>query len=185
MEHCPAEGPLLVACNHLSEWDPPFLGCYLPWQVHWMAKVELFELMGGRMNGFFRMLHCVAVDRSKSDLAAIKHVVHLLKGSRPIVVFAEGGVRRDEGSILGAKPVLKEGAGILAVLSGAPVLPVVLNGTFGAYSWRKWLSGRRHILEIVVGPVFQVSSRDRGEATKEILEHMVALKPQLAQQVIS
>src|SRR3989338_7833501 len=56
--HCPKNGgPLLIVSNHLSEWDPPFLGSFLPWQVNWLAKVELFELLGGWMNVFFRTLH--------------------------------------------------------------------------------------------------------------------------------
>src|SRR5689334_11745095 len=62
LENCPMSGPLLIASNHISEWDPPFLGCMLPWQVWWLAKVELFELLGGKMDGFFRTLHCVPVD---------------------------------------------------------------------------------------------------------------------------
>lgn len=185
MEHCPARGPLLVASNHISEWDPPFLGSQLPWQVNWVAKVELFELFGGAMNPFFRTLHCIPVDRNKADLSAIKQALRRLKSSRPVVVFAEGGIRRDEGSVLGAKPELKEGAAIMAIMSGAPVLPVLINGTFGIYSWKTWLLGRRHTLEVVVGPVFRPSGRDRVEATREILERLSALKPQLTRQTIA
>ena len=40
-EHCPKSGPLLVICNHLGEFDPPFMGCFLPWPVSWLAKIEL------------------------------------------------------------------------------------------------------------------------------------------------
>lgn len=180
--HCPKSGgPLLVVSNHVSEWDPPFLGSFLPWQVNWLAKVELFELLGGWMNRFFRMLHCVPVDREKADLSAIKEVVRLLRGKRPVVVFAEGGVRMDESSLLGSSPMLKEGAASMALLSDCPILPVLLNGTISLYDRRKWFF-RRRTLEIVIGPVFELKTKDRVEATQTILHHLLALKPQLEQQ---
>lgn len=179
-ENCPQKGPLLVVSNHLSEWDPPFLGAFVPWQVHWLAKVELFELLGGKMNGFFQMLHCVPVDREKADLSAVKKVVRLLKGSRPVAVFAEGGVRNDETSLLGSEPMLKEGAATMAILAGSPpILPILLNGTMGLYRRKTWFSWRRHQLEIVIGAPFTLESKDRYEATKQILNRLLELKTQL------
>ncbi len=178
VENCPREGgPLLVVSNHLSEWDPPFLGTFVPWQVHWLAKVELFELAGGRMNGFFRTLHCVPVDREKTDFSAVKEVVRLLRGRRPVVIFAEGGTRTDETSLLGSAPELKEGAASMAILAGCPVLPVLLNGTFALYDWRNWL--RRPVLELVIGPAYRPASRDRAEATAEMMRRLLELKPRL------
>ncbi len=184
-EHCPREGgPLVVISNHLGEWDPPILGSHLPWQVHWLAKVELFELLGGWMNGFMRMLHCVPLERDKADLSAIKTCVRLARGQRPLLVFAEGGVRLDETSILGSMPQLKEGAAIIAIAAGCPVLPVVLNGTRAAFQWKNWLLLRRPMIEIVIGPVFQIEGRDRQRATEQMLARLLELKTQLKQQSI-
>jgi|GEM_PF-292642 len=181
LQYCPKSGPLLVVSNHISEWDPVFLGCLLPWQVHWLAKIQLFNLWHGRMHGFFRMMHCVPVDRDKADLAAIKQVVRLLKDSRPVVIFCEGGVRRDERSLLGDTPELKGGAAAIAKMAKCPILPVLINGTFAAYKKRNWL-GRRRLLEMVVGPVFELDDHDRERATESIMAHLLALKPQLVQQ---
>lgn len=181
LEHCPSNGPLLVVCNHISEWDPPFLGSMLPWQVNWMAKVELFELCGGKMNILFRALHCVPVNREKADLSAVKQVVKLLKGKRPVLVFAEGGVRTDEKSLLGKTPELKEGAAAMAILAGCPILPILLNGTVRTYHLQNWFF-RGHVMEVVIGPVFRLETKDRGEATKTILDRMLALKSGLIQQ---
>ncbi len=184
-ENCPRRGgPLLVISNHVSEWDPPFLGTFLPWQVHWMAKVELFESLGGWANGFFRMLHCVPIDREKADLHAVKQTIRLLKGSRPVVVFAEGGIRTDKTSLLGASPGLKEGAAAMAILGDCPILPVLLNGTISAYRWQNWIFFRRRMLEIVIGPVFELKERDRTKATEQILKRLLELKPDLKQQGI-
>ncbi len=184
-EHCPQDGgPLLVVCNHLSEWDPPFLGTCLPWQVHWLAKIELFELLGGGTSGFFRMLHCIHVDRKKTDLGAVKEVVRLLNGKRPVVVFAEGGTCTDEHSVLGHSPELKEGAASMAILADCPILLVVLNGTTALYQLRNWFFFRRCLLEVVIGPVFRLETRDRAEATRQILTRMLELKSSLQQQKV-
>ncbi len=183
--YCPKNGgPLLVVSNHISEWDPPFVGSCLPWQVHWLAKTELFELLKGKMNGFFRMLHCIPVDREQVNLATIKYMVHLLKGKRPVVVFAEGGVRRNETSVLGSNPQLKEGAASMAILADCEILPVIVNGTFSAYRWQNWLSFRRPMFEIIIGPVFKPKGRDRTQVTQEILQRLLDLKPQLKQSEI-
>ncbi|MCC7518112.1 MAG: 1-acyl-sn-glycerol-3-phosphate acyltransferase [Verrucomicrobiae bacterium] len=179
--NCPKRGPLLVVCNHLSEWDPPFFGSFLPWQVHWLAKAELFALLGGRMNGFFRMLHCVPVDRNRADFSAVKEIARLLRGRRPVVVFAEGGTRSDETSLLGAAPALKEGAASMAFLGGTPpILPCLLTGTLALHDWRNWLL-RRPLLEVVIGEPFTLDTRDRFEATRLILDRLLALKPLLEQ----
>ena len=184
-DHCPDEGgPLVVISNHLGEWDPPIMGSHLPWQVHWLAKVELFELLGGWTAGFLRMLHCVPVDREKADTAAIKQCVRLARGRRPVLVFAEGGIRLDESSILGSKPQLKEGAAIIAIAAGCPILPVVLNGTRAAFQGRNWFLLRRPMIEIMIGPVFRVEGRDRERATAQMLARLLELKVQLKQQAI-
>lgn len=177
--HCPRNGPLLVVCNHLSEWDPPFLGAFIPWQAHWLAKIELFDLLGGRMRGFFRMLHCVPVDRRRADLSAVKEIARLLRGRRPVVVFAEGGTRTDATSLLGAAPELKEGAASMAILGGSPpILPCLLTGTLALHDWRNWLF-RRPLLEIVIGEPFSLETRERALATRQIFDRLLALKPQL------
>jgi len=183
-EHCPREGPLLVISNHIGEWDPTIMGSHLPWQVHWLAKVELFELLGGWMGGFLRMLHCVPVDREKADMSAIKQCVRLARGRRPVLVFAEGGVRRDETSILGSKPQLKEGASTIAIAAGCPVLPVVLNGTRAAFRWQNWLFFRRPMIEIIIGQVFELGDRNRARVTEQMLCQLLELKAQLKQQSI-
>lgn len=42
-ENLPQDGPVILAANHLSNWDPPLLACFLSRPVSYMAKVELFE----------------------------------------------------------------------------------------------------------------------------------------------
>ena len=47
-ENIPAQGPVLVVCNHVSELDPPTLGVSaLPRKTYYMAKLELFGVFRG------------------------------------------------------------------------------------------------------------------------------------------
>jgi 1-acyl-sn-glycerol-3-phosphate acyltransferase len=184
-ENCPPQGgPLIIAANHIGEWDPPFLGGFVPWQAAFVAKVELFQALGGAMYFFFRALHCIPVNREKVEKGAIKECIQVARSSRPLVVFAEGGVRTNEHSILGPAPELKEGAVAMAMMADCPILPAVLTGTRAPYDWRNWVFFRRPMLELVIGKPYRLETRDRTAATADLLRRMLELKSQLKQQQI-
>ena len=44
IEKLPKEGSVLLASNHLSNWDPVILAISLPRKLHFMAKEELFKI---------------------------------------------------------------------------------------------------------------------------------------------
>jgi 1-acyl-sn-glycerol-3-phosphate acyltransferase len=121
-ERVPRDGPLLLASNHSSVLDPPLIGCVLPRELDYMAKSELFRIPGfGRL---IRALNAHPVDRSGSDSAALRLALRLLGDGRAVLVFPEG-TRGAEGRLGPAHA----GAGMLAALSGAPVLPVYIQGS--------------------------------------------------------
>src|SRR5579862_8249553 len=62
-EHVPKEGPLIVACNHVSYVDPVALGVSLPRPIWYMAKTELFKIpvLGPLITG----LNAFPVERGK------------------------------------------------------------------------------------------------------------------------
>ena len=121
-ELVPRDGPVLLASNHQSVLDPPLIGCVLPRELDYMAKTELF-----RIPGFGALIHALnahPVDRSGSDSAALRLALRLLGAGRAVLVFPEG-TRSAEGRLGPAHA----GAGMLAALSGAPVLPVYIQGS--------------------------------------------------------
>src|SRR5262245_56862354 len=118
----PREGPLLLPANHLSILDPALIGCMVPRELDYMAKTELFRIPG--FGGLIRRLNAHPVDRSGSDSAALRLALRLLGAGRALLVFPEG-TRGGEGRLQPAQP----GAGMLAVLSGAPVVPVYIEGS--------------------------------------------------------
>jgi 1-acyl-sn-glycerol-3-phosphate acyltransferase len=121
-ELLPRDGPVLLASNHLSVLDPPLIGCMLSRELDYMAKTELFRIPG--LGWLIRRLNAHPVDRSGSDSAALRLALRLLGDGRAVLVFPEG-TRGAEGQLGTAHA----GAGMLAALSGAPVLPVYIQGT--------------------------------------------------------
>jgi cytidylate kinase len=129
--HVPATGPVLLVSNHSSVLDPPFVGGVAPRQLTFLAKAELFAIPGfGRL---IRALNARPVRREGADAAALRVALRVLEGGGALLVFPEG-TRGDEGTLREPKP----GAALLAVLSGAPVVPVFVRG-----SGRAWPRERR------------------------------------------
>jgi 1-acyl-sn-glycerol-3-phosphate acyltransferase len=121
-EHVPSSGALLLVSNHSSVLDPPLVGGASPRQLSFLAKAELFDIpLFGR---FIRAVNARPVRREGSDARALKTALRVLEEGKALLVFPEG-TRGPEGSLREAKP----GAGMLAVLSGATVVPVLITGS--------------------------------------------------------
>lgn len=122
VRNIPPRGAVLLACNHISDWDPPVLGCSFNRTIHFMAKKELFS---GRLPSYlFGHLNAFPLDRRGLDRQAVRTCLDLLARGLAVAVFPEGTRSRD-GRQLQPKP----GIGLLAVRSGAPILPARVSGT--------------------------------------------------------
>jgi 1-acyl-sn-glycerol-3-phosphate acyltransferase len=121
-DRVPREGRLVLASNHLSMLDPALIGAAVPRELDYMAKTELFRVPG--FGALIRRLNAHPVDRTGSDSAALRLALRLLGEDRALLVFPEG-TRGTEGRLQPARA----GAGMLAALSGAPVVPVYVQGS--------------------------------------------------------
>jgi len=128
LENIPKTGALLIAGNHLSNADPPAIGSFagLVRDSRFVAKKELFEIP--LLGWFFHHCNYIPVDRKRTigDMGALKEVVDALSKGESVVMFPEG-TRSKTGKP--QKP--KSGIGFLVYKTGAPVLPVRIDGTFG------------------------------------------------------
>lgn len=124
-EDLPHEGPLIVAVNHLSNADPPFvngwLGPALGRRPHFLAKEPLFT---GLLGTFFRWQEVVPVRTGGSDVEAYRAARAILDAGGVVVIFPEG-TRSPDGRLAEPRP----GVALLAVRTRAPVLPVGVSGT--------------------------------------------------------
>lgn len=124
-EHVPKEGPLILAGNHTSAFDPPILGTALPGRkTCFMAKKELFK--PGFINWFLRQLGAFPIDRGRADIEALKTALGILKKGGVLGVFPEG-TRRKPGQIGKAQP----GIIMIALKAKAPILPCGLVNADG------------------------------------------------------
>lgn len=130
-DNIPATGPVLLVANHSSVLDPPIVGSVATRPLTFLAKAELFQVpLFGR---FLRRLNARPVRREGADPGALRTAMRVLEEGGALLIFPEG-TRGEEGVVRPAKA----GAGMLAVLSGAAVLPVYVRGSGGA-----WPRGRR------------------------------------------
>ena len=117
----PRSGPLIVACNHVSNFDPPLLGSCCPRQISYMAKKELFEIP--ILGPTIRAVGAYPVDRQGSATAAIKRSLEVLEAGGCVGIFPEGGR-----NVHGDKQP-QTGVALLAALAKAPVVPACIIGS--------------------------------------------------------
>lgn len=120
-ENVPMTGPLIVACNHVSNLDPPLMGSMCPRQINYMAKKELFEIPV--LGKLIAAVGAYPVDREGSAAAAIKRSVEVLRAGGCIGIFPEGGR-----NVTGDKEA-RQGVALLASLGKAPVVPACIVGS--------------------------------------------------------
>lgn len=122
VEHVPARGPLVLACNHASHLDPLVLANCANRPVAFMAKEELFDIpLLGRL---IRLYGAFPVRRGSGDRAALRAALLALEADWAVGVFL-GGTRTEDGRI--QTPQL--GAALVAARAKAPLLPVAIAGT--------------------------------------------------------
>jgi 1-acyl-sn-glycerol-3-phosphate acyltransferase len=121
MENVPRDGPLIVACNHVSYLDPPVMGSFCPRRISYMAKKELFTIPV--LGSVIRGLGAYAVDRHGSATAAIKRSLEVLRRGGTVGIFPEGTRNR------GGDVMPQAGVALLASLAKAPVVPACILGS--------------------------------------------------------
>lgn len=115
------DGPCLIASNHQSFLDPPLIGGSLPFEIAFVARKSLF--VNPVFGGLIRACRAIPLDRDEADLAAVRRALATLAEGRKLLIFPEG-TRSADGVLLPAKA----GAGLLALRSGVPVVPVRIRG---------------------------------------------------------
>lgn len=180
-QYVPRTGPLIVASNHLHNFDPMVVGVAMPRPLFYMAKKELFAVgAAGRIIGFFGSF---PIDRGTADRAALRYAVHVVEDGFALCMFPEG-TRSVTGKIERVLP----GAAFVALRTGAPILPVAVTGTqtlpldAKAAKAGKKRRGRADVT-VTFGPTFHLGTDAAGKrlsmetATDEIMRHVAALLP--------
>jgi 1-acyl-sn-glycerol-3-phosphate acyltransferase len=122
-EHLP-DGPVIFMSNHQSNFDILTLLAFMPRQIYWIAKKELFDIpvFGASM----RRGGYIPLDRSdgRKALKSMDNAAAIIRAGKSLVIFPEGTRSRD----LQLLP-FKRGGFMLALKAGVPVVPVTINGS--------------------------------------------------------
>jgi 1-acyl-sn-glycerol-3-phosphate acyltransferase len=181
-DRVPREGGLLIVCNHISFADPPLLGAVMPRPVEFMTMAEMFRKPW--MAKLLRTIGCFPVDRSRADSGAAREAIRRLRAGHCVVIFPEAGIRVTEKSVLGGDPEFKPGAGSIALLGEASILPIIVRDTRLPYAARNWLPFhqgrfRRASMSVAVGYPFclwtpaGVHSEERRRRSRETLREQL------------
>ncbi len=143
ISNVPKTGPLIIAANHQSNFDPPLLSASIPRKVNFLAKGSVFT--GGIVNYLLKAYGAHPVNRDSIDLKAYRWATQLLKQGNVIVIFPEG--TRNPKSM--AQP--KKGAAKLAIATNAKIIPVGITGTENLGTWLRVLNPTGK-LTVNIGP---------------------------------
>jgi 1-acyl-sn-glycerol-3-phosphate acyltransferase len=159
-DRLPATGPAVVAPNHESVLDGIVLGAAIPRELRFVAKAELWRsrLLAWALDG----LGAIPIERSHGDYLAAVRVLQALEAGQAVVIFPQSAVRGDR--------AWQRGAAHVALMTGAPLVPVRLVGTARALS-RGRIGFPR--LRVIVGkPIEVVRAPDDPAATTELTERL-------------
>jgi 1-acyl-sn-glycerol-3-phosphate acyltransferase len=148
--HVPPQGAVIVAANHTGVIDGPLLAIFGPRPVHALTKREMFD---GRLGRFLRVSGQVPLDRQHTDVGAVRACLHVLEHGGVVGIFPEGN--RGAGDLVR----FRNGAAYLALVSGAPIVPLMMYGTRPAGGGKDALPERKTPVDLVYGAPFTVAKR--------------------------
>ncbi len=176
MERFPSRGPVLLVANHSNLIDPPILGALLPRHIRFMAKIELFRLPV--VGWIVRHYDAFPVRRGDADRQAFEWALQVLARGEVLGMFPEGTRSKTGGLQAG-----QLGVAVLALRSGAPVVPVGISGSHRVLRFPNILC--RPAIKMTIGQPYRLvlpgatgSRRDFVlQATDDMMRRLAQLLP--------
>jgi cytidylate kinase len=177
------DGPVLLVANHVSNGDPPLIGSFvtpvLGRRIYWLGKQEALDWPV--LGKLIEHNAVIGIERGAADVDAFRKAKRVLDEGHVLIVFPEG-TRSPTGKLQEAK----EGTTILALRTGARIVPIGVSGTP-----RVWPRGQklphptRAAVTLTVGEPFTISAPGAGAerraaqvaATTEIMRRIAELLP--------
>ena len=162
LNNLPKKGPFILAVNHASYLDPALVYAVvldkLNKKVHSIGAKELFK------KKLWDLIYRVWWESIPLD-GAVEKAINYLKHGEIVCIFPEGG-RTATGKI--GKPV-GSGVAVMALRTGAPIIPILLKGTFDVWPRNRQLPNFEKAVEIKIGKQITLNKID-GKLSKKILE---------------
>ncbi len=173
-ELMPTRGPVLLASNHVGVLDGPLLVIAAPRMVHALVKQEMFV---GRLGLILRASGQIRLERHSIDVGAIRTSVRTLSAGRVVAIYPEGS--RGSGTVAHARL----GVAYLAMVTGAPVVPVANLGTRAPGQSVTSLPPKGNRIDVVFGEPIPVQRRLWPRRKDEVADLAEQLRLRLAEHV--
>lgn len=164
-QYIPSKGPFIIASNHISYFDPPLIGTASRRVCHFFAKRELFH---NRIFGWvLRQVNAIPINRFGFDRNSINTVLEILNNGGGVLVFPEGTRSRN-----GKLREMKSGVGMLAIKSGATVIPALIENSESAKKNR--LTGKKVIVTFAqpIEPDFVVNLPSGKDGYRQLTDEI-------------
>jgi len=168
-ENLPSAGGYVLACNHVSSFDPWPLGVPLWPQrfLRFMAKSELYWFpLTLVLNG----AGAFPVRRGQADVEAIATAVRLAREGHVVTMFPEG-TRRTKGLVKKFEARPRTGAARIALEAGVPLVPAAVKGTDRLLRLRP--------LRVAYGKPVDIDGLDPQQATNRLMRAIEELEASL------
>jgi 1-acyl-sn-glycerol-3-phosphate acyltransferase len=157
-------GPLLIAVNHSSFFDPPLAGICSRRGVYYLARKTL--LKWPFFGPLFPAMNVIPVERDGNDMSALREVIKKVKEGNAVLLFPEG-TRSLDGDLQPARA----GIGLVIAKTGAPVLPMRILGAYEAFP----KNARRFQLSqitVVIGEPIHFSAEEISNSSRETYQSL-------------
>jgi 1-acyl-sn-glycerol-3-phosphate acyltransferase len=174
--HVPSSGPVILAANHIGILDGPALIALTRRLTFALVKREAFT---GPVGQFLARVGQISLNRREIDPQAIRRAIQVLRAGKVLAVFPEGV--RSGGEVAWAR----RGAAYLAMVSGAPIVPVAILGTREPGQHNSQVPRLRRSIHLVYGEPFQLP-RTPWPRRKAVVAHWTAVvRERLADHVVA
>ncbi len=154
------KGKCIFVCNHLSNIDALLLLNIFTRTQHVLAKKELYKRP--LLRAFLKGMKTIPIDRENVEISTVKQCLKLLKNNKTLTIFPEGTRNKTQEPIL----EIKNGAGIFAVKSSAPIVPI-------------WIKKKPRLFRfntIYIGEPFYITKEQSDNSGEIIKEQLLKLR---------
>jgi len=178
-ENIPYGKPYIVAMNHVSLFDPPFITSFWPEMLEVIGAQSAFEKPGQKE--LLTSYGVIPVHRGNYDRALLDRLFHAISSGRPLLIAPEGG-RSHETAMKRAKP----GVAYIFERAQVPIIPAGIIGTTSDY-WKCAKRGKRPPLTLRIGAPFNLppivsKGKDRHASRQRnadlVMAHLARLLPE-------
>jgi 1-acyl-sn-glycerol-3-phosphate acyltransferase len=171
--------PYVVAMNHVSIFDPPFVAAFWPEALEIIGAIDVFSKPG--QGQLLKLYGVIPVHRGDYDRSLLTKIISIIESGRPLLIAPEGA-RSHDIAMRRAKP----GIAYIVEKTGAPVLPVALIGTTEDF-WQRAKRGEKPELEMRIGkpivlPPITARGIEKHEARQQnadlVMSYLAGLLPE-------